>query len=171
MLTLRDDAIDAGHPLHRLLGMLATGPVHRLELSPLSRAAVVALAEGTGRDGEAVHALTRGNPFFVAEALAAPPDEVPASVKDAVLARVRLLSGDCREALERLSVLTSTIPTELADALGALEPLAEAEMAGLIELRDDGLGFRHELARRAIEQSLPEIRRRLLNQRVVAALR
>ena len=45
-------------------------------------------------------------------------------------------------------------------------------MAGLIELRaDGGLGFRHELARRAIEQSLPEIRRRLLNQRVVAALR
>ena len=68
-------------------------------------------------------------------------------------------------------MLTSTIPTDLADALGALEPLAEAEMAGLIELREDGLGFRHELARRAIEQSLPEIRRRLLNQRVVAALR
>ena len=88
-----------------------------------------------------------------------------------MLARVRLLSGECREALERLSVLTSTIPTDLADALGALEPLAEAEMAGLIELREDGLGFRHELARRAIEQSLPEIRRRLLNQRVVAALR
>ncbi len=171
VLTLRDDAIDAGHPLHRLLGMLATGPVHRLELSALSRSAVGALAEGTGRDAEAVHALTRGNPFFVAEALAAPPDEVPASVKDAVLSRVRLLSGECREALERLSVLTTTIPTDLADALGALEPLAEAEMAGLIELREDGLGFRHELARRAIEQSLPEIRRRLLNQRVVAALR
>ena len=171
VLTLRDDAIDAGHPLHRLLGMLAMGPVHRLELSALSRSAVGALAEGTGRDADAVHALTRGNPFFVAEALAAPPDEVPASVKDAVLSRVRLLSGECREALERLSVLTTTIPTELADALGALEPLAEAEMAGLIELREDGLGFRHELARRAIEQSLPEIRRRLLNQRVVAALR
>ena len=91
MLTLRDDAIDPGHPLHRLLGMLATGPVLRLELAPLSRSAVGALAEGTGRDGEAVHASTRGNPFFVAEALAAPPDEVPASVKDAVLARVRLL--------------------------------------------------------------------------------
>ena len=30
----------AGHPLHRLLGMLAGEPVHRLELSPLSREAV-----------------------------------------------------------------------------------------------------------------------------------
>ena len=136
MLTLRDDAIDAGHPLHRLLGMLATGPVHRLELSAaLARRGAWRWPRAPGATADAVHALTRGNPFFVAEALAAPPDEVPASVKDAVLARVRLLSGECREALERLSVLTSTIPTDLADALGALEPLAEAEMAGLIELR------------------------------------
>src|SRR6478736_4386694 len=32
VLTLRDDAIGLGHPLHRLLGMLAAAPVHRLEL-------------------------------------------------------------------------------------------------------------------------------------------
>lgn len=171
VLTMRDEALVPGHPLHRLLGVLAGEPVHRLELAPLSRAAVATLAEGTGRDPESVHALTRGNPFFVAEALAAPPDEVPASVKDAVLARVRLLSNECREALERLSVLTATIPADLAGTLGALQPLAEAEQARLIELRFDGIGFRHELARRAIEQSLPEIRRRLLNQEVVAALR
>ena len=85
VLTVRDEALAAGHPLHRLLGVLAGEPVHRLELSPLSREAVVRLVNGTGRDGEAVFALTRGNPFFVAEALAAAPGEVPASVKDAVL--------------------------------------------------------------------------------------
>jgi DNA-binding CsgD family transcriptional regulator/tetratricopeptide (TPR) repeat protein len=172
VLTLRDDAIDPEHPLQRLLGTLAGGgPVHRLELAPLSRAAVEDLAAGTGRDAGAVHALTRGNPFFVAEALAAPPDEVPVNVKDAVLARARRLSPKCRDALDRLSVIPSTIPAELADALDALEPLAEAELAGLIELRGDGLGFRHELARRAIEQSLPALRRRLLNRAVVSALR
>jgi len=171
VLTLRDEALVAGHPLHRLLGVLAGEPVVRLELDPLSRDAVAALAAGTGRDPDLVHALTRGNPFFVAEALAAPPDEVPANVKDAVLARARLLSPECREALERLSVLTSTIPPEFAMTLGALEPLAEAEAAGLIELRVDGIGFRHELARRAIEQSLPELRRVVLNQQVVGALR
>ena len=59
-------ARDAGRPA-----------VHRLELAPLSREAVDALAAGTGRDAGAVHALTAGNPFFVTEALAAPPDEVP----------------------------------------------------------------------------------------------
>ena len=41
----------------------------------------------------------------------------------------------------------------------------------MIEDRPDGLGFRHELARRAIEGSLPVTRVRLLNQAVVAALR
>jgi DNA-binding CsgD family transcriptional regulator len=173
VLTMRDDAIAPGHPLHRLLGVLAGGPVHRLELAPLSRAAVAALAAGTGRDPDAVHALTGGNPFFVTEALTAAPEDVPASVKDAVLARLRHVSADCQDAVEQLSVVPSSVPADLADALlGArLSTLAEAELAGLIEARLDGLGFRHELARRAIEQSLPVIRRRLLNKAVVRALR
>ena len=92
-------------------------------------------------------------------------------MKDAVLARVRLLSPGCRDALDRISVVPSTVPTDLAQALGALDALEEAEIAGLIELRADGLGFRHELARQAIEQSLTALRRRLLNAEVVAALR
>ena len=119
VLTVRDEALQPGHPLQRLLGMLAGEPVHRLELAPLSRAAVGALAEGTGRDPEAVHALTRGNPFFVAEALAASPEEVPASVKDAVLARLRQVSADCRDAVERLSVVPSLVPDALATGCSA----------------------------------------------------
>ena len=133
-----------------------------------------ALAAGTGRDAAAVHALTGGNPFFVTETLAAPRDEVPASVKDAVLARLRGLDADCREALERLSVVPSHVPPELADACcwaRASSALPAAELAGVIEDRPDGLGFRHELARRAIESSLPVTRVRLLNQAVVEALR
>ena len=143
--------------------------MHRLELSPLSREAVVRLVNGTGRDGEAVFALTRGNPFFVAEALAAAPGEVPASVKDAVLGRLRGVSPGCREAVERLSVIPSAFPATLLGV--TLSVLAEAEQAGIVEARDGGIGFRHELARRAVEQSLPELRRRLLNAEVVGALR
>ena len=40
-----------------------------------------------------------------------------------------------------------------------------------MEARAGRIGFRHELARRAIEQSLPGLRRRLLNAEVVGALR
>lgn len=169
VLTVRDEALAPGHPLHRLLGVLAGEPVHRLALSPLSRDAVVALVNGTGRDPDALHALTRGNPFFVAEALAASADEVPASVKDAVLARLRGVSPACQEAVERLSVVPSAIaPGLLGVSLGVL---AEAEQARLVEARAGGIAFRHELARRAVEQSLPELRRRLLNAEVVGALR
>ena len=41
----------------------------------------------------------------------------PASVKDAVLARLRGLDADCREALERLSVVPSHVSPELAALL------------------------------------------------------
>jgi ATP/maltotriose-dependent transcriptional regulator MalT len=172
VLTTRDD-LDPRHPLHRLLGALTGCPVHRIDLSPLSRRAVQSLAAGTGRDPAAVHALTRGNPFFVTETLAAPRDEVPASVRDAVLARLRGLDADCREALERLSVVPSHVSPELATVLLGehMSALPAAELAGVIEERPDGLGFRHELARRAIESSLPVTRVRLLNRAVVEALR
>lgn len=169
VLTVRDEALVPGHPLHRLLGVLAGEPVHRLELSPLSREAVVKLVNGTGRDADALHALTRGNPFFVAEALEASADEVPASVKDAVLARLRRVSPACQEAVERLSVVPSVMEPGLLGV--SLSVLAEAEQAGLVEARAGGIAFRHELARRAVEQSLPELRRRLLNAEVVGALR
>jgi DNA-binding NarL/FixJ family response regulator len=173
VVTLRDDEIDPRHPLQRLLGALAGCPVHRVALPPLSPRAVRTLAAGTGRDAAALHALTGGNPFFVTEALTGPSDAVPASVKDAVLARLRRLDGASREAVEQLSVVPSHLPSELAGpVLGAnASALAEAEVVGLVEVRPEGLGFRHELARRAIEDSLPVIRRQALNQAVVEALR
>jgi DNA-binding CsgD family transcriptional regulator/tetratricopeptide (TPR) repeat protein len=173
VLTFRDDEIDPRHPLQRLLGALAGSPVHRLALPPLSPRAVRTLAAGSGRDADTVHAITGGNPFFVTEALAGPPEEVPASVKDAVLARLRRLDPDCRAALEQVSVVPSHVPADLAAALLGSDSaaLAEAERAGLIEALSNGLAFRHELARRAIEDSLPVLRRRELNRAVVAALR
>jgi DNA-binding CsgD family transcriptional regulator/tetratricopeptide (TPR) repeat protein len=173
VLTFRDDETGLQHPLQRLLGALAGCPLRRLVLRPLSRAAVRRLADGTGADPDAVHRITRGNPFFVSEMLASPPGTVPASVMEAVLARVRRLAPQCQEALEQLSVVPSHVSLELADALlGArVEALAEAEIAGVVEMRSQGLAFRHELARRALEQSLPAIRRRTLNAAVVEALR
>jgi DNA-binding CsgD family transcriptional regulator len=169
VLTCRDEG---GEALQRFLGVLAGLPVHRLALAPLSRDAVSRLAEGTGADAAAVHRVTRGNPFFVTEALASPGEAVPASVLEAVLARVRRLGPECRDALERLSV----VPAQVDDALAAtllgpgLQALAEAEVAGVLEVRAGGLAFRHELARRAIEHSLPALRRRALNLAVVRAL-
>ena len=172
VLTFRDDELGPSHPLQRLLGALAGRPVRRLALPPLSRTAVQRLAASTGADVGAVHRVTGGNPFFVTEVLASPADVVPATVVEAVLARVGRLSPDCREALEQLSVVPSRIPFELAGALlgDRIDALAEAELAGMLEVSTQHLGFRHELARRAIERSLPALARRRLNARVLEAL-
>ena len=147
--------------------------MHRLALPPLSRTAVQQLAASTGADADAVHRVTDGNPFFVTEVLASPADAVPATVVEAVLARVGRLDPACREALEQLSVVPSRIRFELAGALlgDRIDTLAEAELAGVLEVSTHHLGFRHELARRAIERSLPALARRRLNARVLEALR
>jgi predicted ATPase len=172
VLTCRDDQVDPRHPLHRVLGVLAGGPVHRLALRPLSHLGVRELAAGTGADPEALYRVTRGNPFFVTEALAASGDAVPVSVVEAVLARVGRLSPECREALDQLSVIPWHVDPDVAATLlgSRFQALAEAQGAAVLEDRADSIAFRHELARRAIEHSLPAIRRRHLNAAVVAAL-
>src|SRR5215207_1260948 len=172
VLTFRDDEIDASHSLHRFLGTLVGVPVHRLPLHRLSRHAVARLSAGSAADPDEIHRATRGNPFFVTEALASPDENVPASVVEAVLARVGRLGAECREALEQLSVVPSHVESELAAALLGrhVDALVEAERAGVLEVRPHALAFRHELARRASESSLPAIRRRSLNAAVVEVL-
>src|SRR3954469_1487422 len=166
LLTFRDEQQPA---LARLLGVVAGARHHRLALEPLSRDAVQRLSAGRGTDGAALHRITGGNPFFVSEVLASPPGRVPASVADAVLARVSRLGDDCRAALDQLSVMPFAAGAGL---LGSrLEALAEAEAAGVVVSGPQGLAFRHEIARRAVEQSLPALRRRVLNQAVVRELR
>ena len=171
VLTYRDDAA-AGHPVHRLLGSLVGGPVVRLPLRSLSSAAVGGLAAGSSWDPRRLHALTGGNPFYVTEALATTGGGVPVSVSDAVLARVARLDDAARAAVEQLSVVPTIVGLDLAHTLlgERLDALSDAERRGIVTSRADGLTFRHELARQAVEQSLPPLRRRTLHRAVVAAL-
>src|SRR5262249_9804612 len=145
LLTFRDDEVDARHPLNRFLGVLAGAPVHRVALDPLSPEAVRQLCVGTSADPARVHRVTRGNPFFVTEALAALADDVPVSVIEAVLARVGRLGPECREALDQVSVVPSHVEMPLAMALlgRGLHALAEAEQAGVVEVSPERLSFRH----------------------------
>jgi len=70
---------------------------------------VARLAGGTAATSAPLFALTAGNPFFVTEVLAAPKDDVPSTVVDAVLARVHRLDPATREALEQLAVVPSAM--------------------------------------------------------------
>lgn len=175
VLTYRDDELDGGHPLRRLLAALATArSVIRLPLGPLSSDAVRSLA-GPSR-ADAVLAVTGGNPFLVHEVLASPngdpPGAVPPSVVDLVLARMYRIDPDSRDAVERLSVITSTVDRPLVDALvpGGLAALASAEEHGLLLVEPRRVGFRHELTRRAVVDALPAARRTTLNAAALAVL-
>jgi predicted ATPase len=124
-------------------------------------------------DPAEVYEVTSGNPFFVAEVVAAGgTGDVPPTVVDAVLARLRGLDDHTRDALEQLAVVPSAVERPLVDALftDGVAELAAAEQRGLLTVTPERAGFRHELIRRAVADSLPAARRIELNRHVLAAL-
>ena len=172
LVTFRDDELDRLHPLRVVLGELATGgAVDRLPVRPLSQAAVARLAETTPVDATALYLATNGNPFFVTEVLAAGGAQVPSTVRDAVLARAARLSSEARSLLECAAVVAPQAELWLLRALdenGAIR-LDECLASGMLT-GGEVVDFRHELARLALEDSLPSRRRVDLHRRALAAL-
>ncbi len=174
VVTYRGDEVGSGHSAQRLLAAAVGEHVQRLALEPLGADSVGRLAEGSEWSGDLLYAVTGGNPFFVTEALGAPAGApVPASVADAVLARLRRLPARTRAGVERISVWPGVLDFALAEELlGAdLDALAAAEELGVLRVSADGVMFRHELARLATEASLSGLRRRRAQADVTAALR
>jgi DNA-binding CsgD family transcriptional regulator len=171
LMTYRDDALARDHPLRGVLGVLGSTAATRLRLTRLTSDAVRDMAASTNLDPGELFRLTGGNPFFVTEVLANPCEVVPPTVVDAVLARVRTLSPPAQTALDRLAVVPSGAEVDLLRILvGDLAPVAEAERAGVVDVRGDVVAFRHELARRAVVESLPASVRLELNADVLRAL-
>lgn len=174
VLTYRDDELTRDHPLRHLLGLISrTARVRRLNLAPLSAGAVHRLGADSGIDAERVYAVTSGNPFFVVEVLAArDPDAVPATVTEAVHARLARLDAAARDALEVLAVVPSAVERWLVEAAlpRGLAALAAAEQYGLLVLGPERVTFRHELMRRSIVDSMPMARRMACNRSVLSAL-
>jgi DNA-binding CsgD family transcriptional regulator/tetratricopeptide (TPR) repeat protein len=172
--TYRDEEV--GPSLQRVLGALGGPAVHRLAPARLSRAAVARLVGGTAATSAPLYRLTAGNPFFVSEMAAATGSAsvsgaVPATVVDAVIARLHRLGPGERTALEQLSVVPSGVDLSLARAVvDDLGVLAGAERSGLLEMQAGTVAFRHELARHAVEAALPVAVRMQYNARVLAAL-
>ena len=169
----RDDELDRTHPLTLVLGELArTRTVTRLTVSALSPDAVGTLAEPHAIDAQELYRQTNGNPFFVTEVLAAGTGEIPPTVRDAVLARVARLSPPARRLLEAIAIATPRAEIWLLEALAPaeLDHLEECLASGMVSTQPDGVSFRHELARLAVEDALPPHRRVALHRGAVAAL-
>jgi DNA-binding CsgD family transcriptional regulator/tetratricopeptide (TPR) repeat protein len=171
--TYRDDELAAAHPLRVVLGELArTQGVARLDIARLSPGAVATLAEPYEVDADELYRSTGGNPFFVSEVLAAGTTEIPATVRDAVLARFAGLSPVARTLLEALAVASPSAKVGVLEAIAgeAIECLEECIGAGLVGPATGGVAFRHELARLVIDESMAPNRRVALHARALAAI-
>ncbi|MCZ2860797.1 ATP-binding protein [Blastococcus sp. VKM Ac-2987] len=169
VLTLRLGDVDPGHPLWSAVDALQRASTVTIDLSPLSRQAVLALA---GQDADRIYALSNGNPFFVTELLASGDGPPPPSLANAVLSRVAQLPDRPRRLLELVSMVPSRMPTRLLDVLepdwaAAAEP---AERRQLLTSDAEHVRFRSELTRAAVRSSVPPVRRRQLHRKILRHL-
>ena len=98
---------------------------------------------------------------------------MPASARDAVLARAAALSADARQLLEVAALTGARVEAGLLEATAGCPPTAVDELLACGLLAADGgwLRFRHEIARLAVEQAIPARRRAAIHGQILTALR
>lgn len=168
VVTYRDDEVGAEHPLRGVLAGLPSAVTRRVSLGPLSRECVAREAVGAGWDAEVVYRLSGGNPLLVTELLKAEGRTVPPTVRDLVLDRLRRLPRGAAD----VARLVSVVPTRADGAIVADVPeLVDVCVdAGVLVASGDGVAYRHELLREAVEDALPPARRTALHRRVLEVL-
>ena len=175
LATFRHEEVGRDHPLTVVLGELATFPgVVRMQLPTLTANGVRQLLEQAGSvlDVGDLYQRTGGNPFYVTEVLAAGGDQVPVTVRDAVLARVYRLSDPGRDVVAAAAVLGRPAEVDLLAAVSE-QPVAAVDEClhhGVLVTDGNAVGFRHELARLAVERSLRHAERANLHARALAQL-
>src|SRR5262249_61039577 len=105
--------------LRVVMGDVAPPRFLRLGVPPLTPSAVERLAADSGLDPGALHRKTAGNPFFLSQVLASGGPGIPASVRDAVLARVARLDSETRAALEAAAVAGERMAPDLLAGLAS----------------------------------------------------
>jgi DNA-binding CsgD family transcriptional regulator/tetratricopeptide (TPR) repeat protein len=172
IITTRRQDSATRRSLTHILSVLPTGTVQSINLEPLSPAAVEAWAASLDRSAESLHAMTGGNPFFVSELLQSKGTTLPGSVRDAVLASAADLPASAREVLDQCAVIPGELDAWLVETLwpAPASGLTECLDAGMLVMSGARLGFRHELARRALFEALARGQARRCHERVLNCL-
>ncbi|HET8786274.1 MAG TPA: AAA family ATPase [Candidatus Limnocylindrales bacterium] len=166
VVTIRSDRLEAGSTAARWLAELDLDQwVDRMELEPLDRAQVIALARrigGGSPTGEALESIVErsgGNPFFIEQlaAAGAERDRLPRRLRDVLVARLAELPAPTRDVLRAAAAAGRRVDDSLLAAVlhmpdgavaDALRPALDSGI--LIELdrpdgRSSGYAFRHSL--------------------------
>jgi predicted ATPase len=170
--TYRDDEIGPEHPVRQVFGDLASRrSTNRLPIPPLSVEAVQTLSGFDMIGAKRLHTVTGGNAFYVTEVLAG-GDDVPLSVQDAVLARLNRLGSEARKIVEVVAIAPRELEVDYALTVSgaSLHDVDEATSAGVLIGSGERLRFRHELARAAVEESIPVGRRLQLHRQMIGLL-
>jgi DNA-binding CsgD family transcriptional regulator len=172
VVTYRDDEVGPQHSARPLLGDFAgLEQLATLRLAPLSVDAVADLLGGARLEPAHVHRLTGGNPFFVAEVAKEPDRPLPATVRDAVLARTAEIDAADLEVLQLAAAAPDHLDDRVMPPLGVdLPTLHRLFDTGLLQRDRYGLVFRHELARLAVESTIPSGGAARLHSRLLDAL-
>jgi DNA-binding CsgD family transcriptional regulator len=193
----RSDEAPRAHPVRRLRNDLRRdGLLQEVPLEPLTAPGTAQLVEqvlGTAPSDRLTAALydrTGGIPFFVEELAVALQSSarlqsgeaglelaldadvpVPQTIRDAVLLRTTDLSDAASLTAEAASVAGNAFEVELLSGMDSAAGLDELFASGLLVELDGGrAAFRHPLARDAIYESVPWLRRRSLHRELAAAI-
>ncbi len=167
----REEEVGISHPLRILLSDIArSGSAQLVALPPLTLDGVTELAGERSVDAAWLHRVTGGNAFFVTEMLDHEDDDLPATVRDAVLGRTVGLDDSSWDLLNLLSCSPEAIPDYLLAGLGVtIAPLRCLHEAHLIQRTTRGVAFRHDLCRLAIASVIPPGAEPALHERMMAA--
>ncbi len=179
--TLREEELGSG--ARRWLAELGRRPrVTRLRLAGLADAEVSELVAGLLPDDasqDRVAALicaAEGNPLYARELASAGPEELPASIADAVLARAAGISAAARGVVDQVSVADGGMSHELLAATVGLPEdrllacAREAAAAGLLAAAGDAYALPHALIRQVLYSRLLPGERRRLHRRLAEEL-
>ncbi len=177
LLSLRSDEVSRSHPIWCALGDMAPSSLRRLEIAPLTLEGVRQLAAGTALDSEHLHRMTGGNPFFVSELLSSDSDgrSLPASIRDALRSRRARIGKSANAVLDVMSIFplapTDWLLTRMLNKASAKSCEACIGAGILVRGENGELRFRHELARHAVLDDVPERNRQALHARAIEALK
>ncbi len=182
VMTYRSDDVGRGHPLRPLLADLernrAVTVVEVTRLAPEQTAELVTRI-GTGLTAEdlaAVIGRSGGVPFFVEELVDLDGEELPATLRDLVLARYERTADETKAVVGVLAAGGVQVPNDVLDEVSPAPPdalnraLREALDANVVVAVDDGYMFRHALIQESVHADLLPSERAALHARYGEAL-